>query len=337
MDERGRASQEFVAAVRLAEAHVERQRPARRAHQEELLETLMLRAQGPSLARHVRALWWGGGGLALATAAAALMLWWPASTSAPPSPARTHTAQGLTSTCALPEHAGSISVRQGCTITWLSGHAELAAKEEALVGRRGEALVLERGEVTVDIDPLRPAPRMVRVRVSGGVIEVLGTRFTIKEEGTRGQVTLHRGSIRFIPPQGSGQTLEPGQTRTWGERVERAALPTPAPPPVEKVKPSPPKTQPKTRPRRGSVSASELEMLRELRRLKRYEDALSNLKRLSRRNLDKTTREVLSFERGELLELRGDDACGHWRRHQRRWRRGTYRAAVRGRLKGCTR
>lgn len=67
-----------------------------------------------------------------------------------------------------------------------------------------------------------------------------------------------------------------------------------------------------------------------LRSLGHYAEALRTLKKLEQSLTDPRSREVLSFEKGKLLErLHGKNAaCRHWQAHGRRYPRGRYQAAL---------
>ncbi|MEM6997088.1 MAG: FecR domain-containing protein, partial [Myxococcota bacterium] len=85
-------------------------------------------------------------------------------------------------------------------------------------------VVLSSGQATFDVQTVQPDEETVRVVVSHGVIEVLGTRFTVDQDEGGGFVDLYEGHIRFHPgDEGSGQAwvdIQPGQRHAWGDRAE---------------------------------------------------------------------------------------------------------------------
>jgi hypothetical protein len=346
-----RPHDDFVTALREAEAQLLEERPARPDHQRALLGAVLERERSRP-ARRLRA-WLVGGAGTLALAAASAALAWPYLTTpptptdaTPPAPVAENAtpaptpsplaALGLTSdTCDADASDDGVSFASGCDASWAALRSTVTVDAPSTLARLegGDGLAVRRGQVTFDIDPARPAARVVRVAVSGGVIEVLGTRFTVVEEGDRGEVTLHRGSIRFVPEQGAPRTLSPGDSHRWGEA--RASLdatdgaPAEAPPEATPRPPRRPKVVAKTH--RDTLAPQDLSRLRELRRLGRHDDALAHLKRLSRKDLDPTTLEILNYERGEILGLQGktEAACAHWTRHLRAYPKGAYRREVR--------
>jgi hypothetical protein len=345
-----RPHDDFVTALREAEAQILEERPARADHQRALLGAVLERERSRP-ARRLRS-WLLGGAGTLALAAASAALAWPylaapaptLATPPAPTPVAENTpsapapsplaALGLTSdTCDADASDDGVSFASGCDASWAALRSTVTVDAPSTLARRDDGLAVRRGTVTFDIDPDRPDPQVVRVAVSGGVIEVLGTRFTVVEEGDRGEVTLHHGSIRFVPESGAPHMLEPGDSHRWGEA--RASLdatdgaPEEAPPEAAPRPPRRPRVVAKTH--RDTLAPQDLSRLRELRRLGRHDDALAHLKRLARKDLDPTTLEILNYERGEILGLQGKTkaACAHWTRHLRAYPKGAYRREVR--------
>ncbi|WP_408891464.1 FecR domain-containing protein [Myxococcus faecalis] len=205
----------------------------------------------------------------------------------------------------------------------------------ALVVRRestGVRLVRGRAEFSVNHRPSDALSAVVLV--SGGAIEVMGTRFTVEERGEGGTVTLHEGAIAFRRLGGEVVPVKPGQTLAWPVVApdEPAHLPEPGPPPTLATPPAPkviPSRAPATSVRAPSVD----EVLRELEVLRgrhEFEQAARYLEE-SMRKQPVATRERLSFELGSLLTYQLKDAhraCAHWARHEEQFRRGRYAEAV---------
>lgn len=204
-------------------------------------------------------------------------------------------------------------------------------------------LRIVRGGVELSVTPRPKGSAPAVVQVSGGAIEVLGTRFTIQQWEGGGTVTLHEGSIRFVPTQGGAEVrLHPGQSLKWPLPEEPAApspqLPTNPPPanapPVSAPLPGGPrssKTRPPSEPKAPQLSAEEF--LREvdvLRSRKEFEGAARLLEE-GLRTQPPSMRELLSFELGSLLTHQIRDtrrACAHWAWHARQFVRGRYDAEV---------
>ncbi|AKF85111.1 hypothetical protein MFUL124B02_09435 [Myxococcus fulvus 124B02] len=207
--------------------------------------------------------------------------------------------------------------------------------EGVLVVRReptGVRLVRGRAEFSVNHRPTDALPAVVLV--SGGAIEVMGTRFTVEERGGSGTVTLHEGAIAFRRLGGEVVPVKPGQTLAWPVvDVDKPALPAETRPPPTLATPPAPKAVPSRAPATSVRAPSVDEVLRELEVLRgrdEFEQAARYLEE-SMRKQPAATRERLSFELGSLLTYQLKDAqraCAHWSRHEEQFGRGRYAEAV---------
>jgi transmembrane sensor len=190
----------------------------------------------------------------------------------------------------------------------------------------------------------------VRVEVSHGAIEVLGTRFTVEQGLDGGHVDLFEGRIRFVG-EGEVTEVQPGQRLGWGTQArepERVAAVggveggsedrsdesvAPEEPPASAVQR---RVAPATRP---ADAAKIIARVNALRASGRYGAAADLLRRALRRPWDRRTAEVLSYELGRILERQLHDeaaACTHWRQHEDRFGGGRYADAVaRGMQRTC--
>lgn len=197
----------------------------------------------------------------------------------------------------------------------------------------------------VDVSVVKGTP--VRVKVSHGVIEVRGTRFTITQRATDGEVTLHEGSIAFIFTDGSTELLKPGQTLRWPRVIaappfdpEPAPAPVPAPEPAPAPAPAPDASSAPTPVVRrppvtdaGPVLTAEavLDRLAALRSQGAWGQAVVELEAALAAPLPVATKERLSFELGSILSDHLDDrrrACQRWQLHGKLFPRGRYAAEV---------
>ncbi len=81
-----------------------------------------------------------------------------------------------------------------------------------------------------------------------------------------------------------------------------------------------------------------MEQVTILRANRRYQRAARLIAQLLEAPLESQAAEVLSFERGELLEKKlaaPGEACRHWRAHQRRFGPGRYGPQVDAYLQAC--
>ncbi|MCP3097788.1 FecR family protein [Myxococcus sp. K15C18031901] len=203
-----------------------------------------------------------------------------------------------------------------------------------VVRREPSGVRLVRGRAEFSVSHREPGALPAVVLVSGGAIEVMGTRFTVEERGAGGAVTLHEGVIAFRRLGGEVVPVRVGETLAWP--VVEAALHEPAPP--EPVQPLPlatpdPKVAVSRVPATPARAPSAEDVLRELEVLRgrrEFEQAARYLEEAMRKQ-PVATRERLSFELGSLLTYQLGDAqraCSHWARHEQQFRRGRYAEAV---------
>ena len=88
-------------------------------------------------------------------------------------------------------------------------------------------LVLRAGEILVATAP-DPAEvhRPLRVATREGVLQALGTRFTVRQDAGRTRLAVLEGAVRITPSRGDGGTvLSAGQQTGFGERLVDVPLP----------------------------------------------------------------------------------------------------------------
>jgi hypothetical protein len=133
--------------------------------------------------------------------------------------------------------------RQDAGDTVLDGTCRLVAPSMAIhtwdrarLSADDDAVRLREGTAMFDVTKVEAGGTPTRIAVSHGIIEILGTRFTIEQHATGGHVDLFEGRIRFIGLDGSSTEIAPGQRYTWGQTFAALTLtppPTEAAPPVE--------------------------------------------------------------------------------------------------------
>jgi hypothetical protein len=198
---------------------------------------------------------------------------------------------------------------------WTPTH--LRRIENGVSVREGEVMFMV---AHVD-DPERPA----RVAVSGGTIEVLGTRFAISQARDAGHVDLLEGAIRFRRLDGELDAIEPGHRYHWST----ATLERQAP----RHDPAKTAEQPESAAAGTDLAAALAEVAR-LRRAGELEAAIVKLDELAREQSDARTLEVISYERGTLVERSAvtSTACESWYGHRRRFPDGRYDVEVERRI-----
>ena len=227
-----------------------------------------------------------------------------------------------------PQWGGAVGVSAGTDLT-----------------REPSGLRLRAGTLRVHVRPRPNDAPPVRVLVSHGVIEVVGTTFTVRQGSRGGEVVLHEGVIRFVDAQLHATILTAGSTLRWPRTAALPARPTPAheaheapepdarelptnkPAPDEEPDEDPDVTPPQPAPRLAFDSEAFLHHIAVLRSRGRYDSARQEIAAALGRNLAASTHERLSFELGTLLTRHLNDnarACAHWRAHELRHPRGRY-------------
>ncbi len=163
---------------------------------------------------------------AIAAAGIGVILVRAGSQAAAPVPAAI--ASGITfvpESCAPPELRAQLQVEPGCTLTVSEPELVMQTLEPSALLNTEDGIRIVRGRVSFQVANVR---RPVSVLVSGGRIEVIGTRFTVTERGRGGRVTLEEGHLDFLRRDGGRSRLRPGETLEWG-----ASPPIPSPPPED--------------------------------------------------------------------------------------------------------
>ena len=206
------------------------------------------------------------------------------------------------------------------------------ATQGATLHRERDRLRVRAGSVTFSVEKRRSGESPVRVDVSHGTIEVVGTRFTIHQRADSGDVTLHEGVIRFAE-----RTLHAGETLDWP--------PTPAvvvaPPEPLAPLPAPSAAAPGPKKQAGvhqepaviheTDSAWLLQEVDLMRSRSEYGEAVRLLEKGLGGIVSAATRERFSYELGSILTHQLDDsrrACAHWVKHRATFPEGRYAREV---------
>jgi hypothetical protein len=174
------------------------------------------------------------------------------------------------------------------------------------------------------VDPVADRHTPARVGVSGGTIEILGTRFVVSQARARGHVDLIEGAIRFRRLDGGLDDVEAGRRYQWSSPAVEADASSNA---DDQVLPSPHEQIP-------TSLADNLAKVARLRRAGELAAAIAKLDALAREQHDARTLEVISYERGTLVERSAstDAACQSWLEHRRNYPRGRYDREIDNRL-----
>jgi hypothetical protein len=284
---------------------------------------------GGSSGRRPRAVVWGlGAAAACAAIALAVALTMGRKPAEPPAALATTTCRldPLETTLELPASCEARPVRVGDD-EWVLTPGTRVSRIEA--GARVEA-----GRVEFRVRPRSRADFRVHV-AAGHQVRVIGTVFTIAQEGASGSVSVTEGTIEFTWNDGSRERVAAGQTLFW---PRRAAVKEPPPADVPPPKSKPVASVPSAA--RSAASAANLENVMDrvlqLKSQRRYGELIALLQRtLGSPEVGPVQRQRLSYELGLALEGAGRGACDHWKRHARSYGAGRPGDALSGKLERC--
>lgn len=189
----------------------------------------------------------------------------------------------------------------------------VSAWAPARLERAGDRVTVQDGEVMFEVDP-RPG-RPLHVLAGAIDIEVVGTRFIVRQRDGAGRVSLLEGRLRVRGADGSVVALAAGEEFAW------PALPQVPAPPTSRRRPA------SVAPPAADAGLAELlAEVAELRREGRYRVAVERLRAADARSWSSRSRQLVSFEIGTLLERQLGDtaaACAHWREHRERFPGGS--------------
>lgn len=284
--------------------------------------------------------WWRFGAI---VAVAALLVLWLSQDDA----ASTQVAGfAVPKTCGAHAEGPSLVVEGDCALVTPRTGITVEVSGAAQISATDDGVAVTRGSMTFDVEP---RARRRRIAVSGGVIEILGTRFEVQESGSSGSVHLVHGSIRFVGTDGRTVLMKPGESLRWPLEPEADA--TAAPPAPTEVTPSEqpseepaePTTEPAPVPSElpsatattapsAALPPRPRDLMAEIAKLRsqgRFEEAAELLREVG--PLPAEDRERLSYERGAMLTYRLDQkdaACAHWAAHEAQFPDGTYAIEV---------
>jgi transmembrane sensor len=229
----------------------------------------------------------------------------------------------------------------GCVLRDDAWGGSLRPQKETRLKREGSAVRILSGQVVIDVSHRPPGAPAAEVLVSGGSIQVLGTRFTVAQKNGSGRVTLHEGKIRFVPADRSALPvmLVPGESLEWPLRVSPAReAPESRTPSASSSAPQPPaakSTNNASGTPGGSASGRPIDALLErvavLRSRGQYRKAAEELAKAQPQR-GTPGAESASYELGSIFTYQLADrerGCAHWRRHQRLFGSGMFAAEVR--------
>lgn len=228
-------------------------------------------------------------------------------------------------------------------------HLTLQTWDTARLELEPRSVTVQRGQAMFDIARVEAGEETVKIAVSHGTIEVLGTRFTVDQDEQGGTVDLFEGRIRFHHRPADGRApvdIHPGQRYAWGNRAApQPTEPDPEPEVEADIVIVTDDEEPARRPRPSKAAKDEapdadaiIAEVTDLRGAGRYDEAARRLRQALQIRWDRRTAQVLSYELGQILERHlhdTDAACKHWAKHQRKYPDGRYAGAVAMSIEAC--
>lgn len=185
------------------------------------------------------------------------------------------------------------------------------------------------GELSFAVAKVAEGEPRVRVEVSAGAIEVIGTRFSVVQHGDEGHVDLTEGAIVFVDHAGTSHAVEAGRRLRW---TGAGVVATPR-------SREPVRTSAAPATKADDRLDDTLEQVAALRRAERWADAIALLHRARRDLTEPAAAEILSYEEGTLRAHRDDGPalCAYWRGHVARFGEGVHAPSARSQLAraGC--
>lgn len=257
---------------------------------------------------------------------------------------------------------GLILTQGTCEVVSAKFGIRITNTGKVAIQREHDGLRLVDGTASFSVKKRLHSQIPARILVSHGVIEVLGTEFTVHQREHGGDVLLHEGAIRFVAASGEVRTLAPGDSLSWPLPLATPAVPDAkidpvSEPPVEDNPPISAKPlhateriprrdasdpEPETKLAAEPTVHNVFAELAKLRSRGQYEQAAKMLRSaIGDGRTTASAGEQFSYELGAILSDRlhdKDAACAHWKIHTRRYNRGKYATEVESaqlRL-GCT-
>ena len=120
--------------------------------------------------------------------------------------------------CVTMHQGGAMSLQGACALDLPAMRIE--SDGTAHLRETPEGIRLLDGTVIFSVVPVPKGHPPVRVWVSGGTIDVLGTRFRVTHSQSGGSVQLLEGTIRFTFASGEVSVMHAGETLSWGTQDE---------------------------------------------------------------------------------------------------------------------
>jgi hypothetical protein len=259
-----------------------------------------------------------------------------------------HEAASASYDCTTKALGDAVHLTGSCMLTLSTMQIETSGA--TTLSETADGVRMLKGTAVFQVRPVPAGRAPVRVRVSGGVIEIVGTKFLVEQREGGGSIQLIEGTIRFVFASGRVSVLHAGERLNWVDDPASAA-PPPSPSgslargPADDVH-APPQPQPSTVAEApitgvdpGDPFYDEHPPLREA--LARFEGIQREAPYTEAERLREKL-EPASFELGGALENSHADPariCAHWRWHTKNFPAGIYNGDINARMRklGCQR
>lgn len=113
-------------------------------------------------------------------------------------------------------HQGALQCESPlCQLRVPARYVRVQAQKQTQLSRRKRDIQLVKGNASFWVGKQTPAMGPLRIYVSHGYIEVLGTHFTLTQGADGGHIALHHGKVRFVSSKGHERLLNTGQSLRW--------------------------------------------------------------------------------------------------------------------------
>jgi hypothetical protein len=251
-------------------------------------------------------------------------------------------AVSASSGCVTTAAGDAVALNGSCMLTLSTMQIETTGT--TTLAETADGVRLLKGTATFRVRHVPDGHAPVRVRVSGGVIEVIGTKFLVEQKEGGGSIQLVEGTIRFVFASGQKTILHAGEHLDW---TDQATTPAPSGS-AARTRPDDVPTPVETR-SLGTLPVPDVdptdpfyEQHPSLREARDRFDAVGREAPYTEAERLREKLEPASFELGAALESSHADsaqACGHWRWHLKRFPDGIYNGDIEARMRklGCPR
>jgi FecR protein len=260
--------------------------------------------------------------------------------------------------CVTWHPGGAMSLQGSCALDLPTMRIE--SDGAAQLRETGDGVRLLEGTVLFSVLPVAQGHPPVRVWVSGGTIDVLGTQFRVAHTKSGGSIHLIEGTVRFTFPNGDVSLMHAGETLSWGPedtKPSSASARRARPVAPGEVGSGTPESEPFVDRKRLETGVDlhlaeqkeggsgdnnpPLESLQEVGDppstpdvMRRFE-ALRREARYTETELLRQQLEPVSFELGNALQRQhapSNRICNHWRWHLGHFPSGVYNGSIRDKM-----